>query len=110
MENLAPVLIVCSAAIVRDTKPSDACGDHKPFAVCDVCGGDRNLSALYPIWKIRFQTPIVMGSKFYVSRSPADDLWTNPELGYEGMVGPGSWAVFLGRTCRIERTVLETIP
>ena len=90
--NLAPVLIVCGAALVRGT------GDHLSSAgitqllQCAMfAAGIGTCMQLYPIWKIGSGLPIVMGVSFTFLGSLLM-ICTNPELGYEGMVG----AVILG--------------
>ena len=79
--NLAPVLIVCSAAIVRDT------GNHlTPAEITSLlqCGmfvaGIGTCLQLYPIWKIGSKLPIVMGVSFTFLGSLLM-ICTNPELG-----------------------------
>lgn len=90
--NLAPVLIVCSAALVRGT------GDHltaveitRLLQCAMFVAGIGTCLQLYPIWKIGSKLPIVMGVSFTFLGSLLM-ICTNPDLGYEGMVG----AVILG--------------
>ena len=46
-QTLAPVLIVCSAALVRGTgEHLDFCRDHPAFTMCDVRGRYRNMYAV----------------------------------------------------------------
>lgn len=92
VSNLAPVLIVCSAALVRST------GEHLTSAEITqllqsamFVAGIGTCMQLYPIWKIGSKLPIVMGVSFTFLGSLLI-ICTNPELGYEGMVG----AVILG--------------
>ena len=90
--NLAPVLIVCSAALVRGS------GEHLTAAEITqilqfamFAAGIGTCMQLYPIWKIGSKLPIVMGVSFTFLGSLLI-ICTNPELGYEGMIG----AVILG--------------
>lgn len=92
VSNLAPVLIVCGAALVRGT------GEHLTSAEITrllqsamFAAGLGTCMQLYPIWKIGSRLPIVMGVSFTFLGSLLI-ICTNPELGYEGMVG----AVILG--------------
>lgn len=92
VSNLAPVLIVCSAALVRGT------GDHltaveitRLLQCAMFVAGIGTCLQLYPIWKIGSKLPIVMGVSFTFLGSLLM-ICTNPNLGYEGMVG----AVILG--------------
>lgn len=90
--NLAPVLIVCSAVVVRGT------GEHlNPAEITGLLqcamftAGLGTCMQLYPVWKIGSKLPIVMGISFTFVGSLLT-IGTNPALGYEGMVG----AVILG--------------
>ena len=90
--NLAPVLIVCSAVVVRGT------GEHlNPAEITGLLqcamftAGIGTCMQLYPVWKIGSKLPIVMGISFTFVGSLLT-IGTNPALGYEGMVG----AVILG--------------
>ena len=90
--NLAPVLIVCSAALVRGS------GEHLTAAEITqilqsamFAAGIGTCMQLYPVWKIGSKLPIVMGVSFTFLGSLLI-ICTNPELGYEGMIG----AVILG--------------
>lgn len=92
VSNLAPVLIVCSAALVRGT------GDHltaveitRLLQCAMFVAGIGTCLQLYPIWKIGSKLPIVMGVSFTFLGSLLM-ICTNPDFGYEGMVG----AVILG--------------
>lgn len=85
--NLAPVLIVCGAAVVRGT------GEHlTPVEITRLLqcamfvAGIGTCLQLYPVWKIGSKLPIVMGVSFTFLGSLLM-ICTNPELGYEGMVG-----------------------
>ena len=81
--NLAPVLIVCSAALVRGT------GDHltaveitRLLQCAMFVAGIGTCLQLYPIWKIGSKLPIVMGVSFTFLGSLLM-ICTNPDLGYE---------------------------
>ena len=90
--NLAPVLIVCSAALVRGTDTHLTAVEITQLLQCAMfAAGIGTCLQLYPIWKIGSKLPIVMGVSFTFLGSLLM-ICTNPALGYEGMVG----AVILG--------------
>lgn len=90
--NLAPVLIVCSAALVRGTGEHLTAAEITQILQCAMfVAGIGTCMQLYPIWKIGSKLPIVMGVSFTFLGSLLI-ICTNPELGYEGMIG----AVILG--------------
>lgn len=90
--NLAPVLIVCGAAVVRGTGEHLTSAEITSLLQCAMfAAGIGTCLQLYPIWKIGSRLPIVMGVSFTFLGSLLV-ISTNPELGYEGMVG----AVILG--------------
>lgn len=90
--NLAPVLIVCSAAVVRGTDSHLTPAEITQLLQCAMfAAGIGTCLQLYPIWKIGSKLPIVMGVSFTFLGSLLM-ICTNPALGYEGMVG----AVILG--------------
>ena len=90
--NLAPVIIVCSAAIVRGTGDNLTSAEITSLLQCAMfAAGIGTCMQLYPIWKIGSKLPIVMGVSFTFLGSLLV-ICTNPKLGYEGMVG----AVILG--------------
>lgn len=92
VSNLAPVLIVCSAAIVRSTGGHLSSAEITQLLQCAMfAAGIGTCLQLYPIWKIGSGLPIVMGVSFTFLGSLLM-ICTNPELGYEGLVG----AVILG--------------
>ena len=92
VSNLAPVLIVCSAAIVRSTGEHLTSAEITRLLQCAMfAAGIGTCMQLYPIWKIGSRLPIVMGVSFTFLGSLLV-ICTNPDLGYEGMVG----AVILG--------------
>lgn len=90
--NLAPVLIVCSAALVRGSGEHLTAAEITQILQCAMfAAGIGTCMQLYPIWKIGSKLPIVMGVSFTFLGSLLI-ICTNPELGYEGMIG----AVILG--------------
>ena len=90
--NLAPVLIVCSAAVVRGTDTHLTPAEITQLLQCAMfAAGIGTCMQLYPLWKIGSKLPIVMGVSFTFLGSLLM-ICTNPALGYEGMVG----AVILG--------------
>ena len=90
--NLAPVLIVCGAALVKGTGEHLSSAEITQLLQCAMfAAGIGTCMQLYPIWKIGSGLPIVMGVSFTFLGSLLM-ICTNPELGYEGMVG----AVILG--------------
>ncbi len=92
VSNLAPVLIVCSAALVRGTGEHLTSAEITQLLQCAMfAAGIGTCMQLYPIGKIGSGLPIVMGVSFTFLGSLLV-IATNPELGYEGMVG----AVILG--------------
>lgn len=92
VSNLAPVLIVCSAALVRGTGENLSPAEITKILQCAMfAAGIGTTMQLYPVWKIGSKLPIVMGVSFTFLGSLLI-ICTNPELGYEGMVG----AVILG--------------
>lgn len=92
VSNLAPVLIVCGAAVVRGTGESLTAVEITRLLQCAMfVAGIGTCLQLYPVWKIGSKLPIVMGVSFTFLGSLLM-ICTNPDLGYEGMVG----AVILG--------------
>lgn len=92
VSNLAPVLIVCSAALVKGTTDTLSASEVTGLLQCAMfTAGIGTCLQLYPIWKIGSKLPIVMGVSFTFLGSLLM-ICTNPDLGYEGMVG----AVILG--------------
>ncbi len=90
--NLAPVLIVCGAAVVRESGEHLTSAEITSLLQCAMfVAGIGTCLQLYPIWKIGSRLPIVMGVSFTFLGSLLV-ISTNPELGYEGMIG----AVILG--------------
>ncbi len=90
--NLAPVLIVCSAALVRGSGEHLMAAEITQILQCAMfAAGIGTCMQLYPVWKIGSKLPIVMGVSFTFLGSLLI-ICTNPELGYEGMIG----AVILG--------------
>ncbi|HIR77053.1 MAG TPA: purine/pyrimidine permease [Candidatus Choladousia intestinipullorum] len=92
VSNLAPVLIVCGAAVVRSTgEPLTSAEITRLLQNAMFAAGLGTCMQLYPVWKIGSKLPIVMGVSFTFLGSLLI-ICTNPDLGYEGMVG----AVILG--------------
>lgn len=90
--NLAPVLIVCGAAVVQGTNNHLTATEITQLLQCAMfAAGIGTCMQLYPVWKIGSRLPIVMGVSFTFLGSLLI-ICTNPELGYEGMIG----AVILG--------------
>ena len=76
VSNLAPVLIVCSAAIVRSTGEHLTSVEITRLLQCAMfAAGIGTCMQLYPIWKIGSRLPIVMGGQLYFSGKPAGDLY-----------------------------------
>lgn len=90
--NLAPVLIVCSAALVRGSGEHLTAAEITQILQCAMfAAGIGTCMQLYPVWKIGSKLPIVIGVSFTFLGSLLI-ICTNPKLGYEGMIG----AVILG--------------
>lgn len=87
VSNLAPVLIVCSAAFIQGTNEHLAPAEITEILQCAMfAAGLGTIMQLYPVWKIGSKLPIVMGVSFTFLGSLLV-ISTNPDLGYEGMVG-----------------------
>lgn len=87
VSNLAPVLIVCSAAFVHGTNDHLTGAEITQLLQCAMfVAGIGTCLQLYPIWQIGSRLPIVMGVSFTFLGSLLM-ICTNPDLGYEGMVG-----------------------
>ena len=87
VSNLAPVLIVCSAAFVRGSENHLSAAEITQLLQCAMfAAGIGTCLQLYPVWKIGSRLPIVMGVSFTFLGSLLM-ICTNSELGYEGMVG-----------------------
>lgn len=92
VSNLAPVLIVCGAALVRGTGEYLTSAEITQLLQCAMfVAGIGTCMQLYPVWKIGSKLPVVMGVSFTFLGSLLV-ICTNPDLGYEGMIG----AVILG--------------
>ena len=90
--NLAPVLIVCGAAVVQGTDHGLTPAEITQILQCAMfAAGIGTTMQLYSFWKIGSRLPIVMGVSFTFLGSLLI-ICTNPALGYEGMIG----AVILG--------------
>lgn len=87
VSNLAPVLIVCSAAFIQGTNEHLTPAEITEILQCAMfAAGLGTIMQLYPVWKIGSKLPIVMGVSFTFLGSLLV-ISTNPNLGYEGMVG-----------------------
>ena len=87
VSNLAPVLIVCSAAFIQGTNEHLTPAEITEILQCSMfAAGLGTIMQLYPVWKIGSKLPIVMGVSFTFLGSLLV-ISTNPDLGYEGMVG-----------------------
>lgn len=87
VSNLAPVLIVCSAAISQSTGQPLSSVEITSILQCAMfAAGIGTCMQLYPVWKIGSKLPIVMGVSFTFLGSLLM-ICTNPSLGYEGMIG-----------------------
>lgn len=87
VSNLAPVLIVCSAAFIQGTNEHLTPAEITEILQCAMFAvGLGTIMQLYPVWKIGSKLPIVMGVSFTFLGSLLV-ISTNPDLGYEGMVG-----------------------
>lgn len=76
VSNLAPVLIVCGAAVVRGTGESLSAVEITRLLQCAMfVAGIGTCLQLYPVWKIGSKLPIVMGGQLYVPGQPFDDLY-----------------------------------
>lgn len=65
VSNLAPVLIVCSAAFVHGTNDHLTEAEITQLLQCAMfVAGIGTCLQLYPIWKIGSRLPIVMGVSF----------------------------------------------
>ena len=92
VSNLAPVLIVCSAAVLRSNGAHLSSAEITQLLQCAMfVAGIGTCLQLYPIGVIGSGLPIIMGVSFTFLGSLLV-IATNPNLGYEGMVG----AVILG--------------
>ena len=85
--NLAPVIIVCGACVVRGTGEQLTSAEITSILQCAMfAAGIGTCMQLYPVWKIGSKLPIVMGVSFTFLGSLLV-ISTNSELGYEGMIG-----------------------
>ena len=90
--NLAPVLIVCSAAVVRGTGENLTSAEITRLLQCAMFAGrDRHLHAAVSHLEDWFQAAHRHGRQLHLPWQPADHLH-QPAAGYEGMIG----AVILG--------------
>ena len=90
--GLQHVLAMFVAALVRGSGEHLTAAEITQILQCAMfASGIGTCMQLYPIWKIGSKLPIVMGVSFTFLGSLLI-ICTNPELGYEGMIG----AVILG--------------
>ena len=113
VSNLAPVLIVCSAALVRGTGEHLTSAEITQLLQCAMfVAGIGTCMQLYPVWKIGSGLPIVMGVSFTFLGSLLV-ISTNPDLGYEGMVGAvilgGIFEGFVGLSAKYWRKYLTPV-
>ncbi|MBQ0058902.1 MAG: purine permease [Lachnospiraceae bacterium] len=117
VSNLVPVLIVASAAVVGGVAPADG-GGFTPEQIAQLLqcamfvAGIGTIVQLYPVWKIGSRLPVVMGVSFTFLASLLI-VATNPEWGYEGMVGAiivgGIFEGCLGLTAKYWRKFISPI-
>ncbi len=76
VSNLAPVLIVCSAAFVHGTNRSfDWSRDHAVITMRDVCCRNRYVSSVIPDLEDRIEASDRYGSQLYFPWKSIDDLY-----------------------------------
>ena len=75
VSNLAPVLIVCSAAFVHGTNHHLTSRNHTVITMCDVCCRNRYVSSVIPNLEDRIEASDRYGSQFYFSWKFIDDLY-----------------------------------
>ena len=79
--NLAPVIIVCGAAVVRGSGEHLTSAEITSILQCAMfAAGIGTCMQLYPVWKIGSKLPIVMGVSFTFLGSLLV-ISTNPALG-----------------------------
>ena len=113
VSNLAPVLIVCSAAVLRGGGEHLSSTEITRLLQCAMfVAGIGTCLQLYPVWKIGSKLPIVMGVSFTFLGSLLM-ICTNPALGYEGMVGAvilgGIFEGLVGLCCRYWKRFLTPV-
>ena len=87
VSNLAPVLIVCSAAVLRSNGAHLSSAEITQLLQCAMfVAGIGTCLQLYPIGVIGSGLPIIMGVSFTFLGSLLI-IATNPDLGYEAMAG-----------------------
>ena len=80
VSNLAPVLIVCSAAFIQGTNEHLTPAEITEILQCSMfAAGLGTIMQLYPVWKIGSKLPIVMGVSFTFLGSLLV-ISTNPDL------------------------------
>ena len=107
VSNLAPVLIVCGAALVRGTGEHLTSAEITQLLQCAMfVAGIGTCMQLYPVWKIGSKLPVVMGVSFTFLGSLLV-ICTNPDLGYEGMIG--AVILFTLVVCLVSRYLLKGV-
>lgn len=113
VSNLAPVLIVCSAAVLRSNGAHLSSAEITQLLQCAMfVAGIGTCLQLYPIGVIGSGLPIIMGVSFTFLGSLLV-IATNPDLGYEGMVGAvilgGIFEGFVGLSAKYWRKYLTPV-
>ena len=113
VSNLAPVLIVCSAAVLRSNGAHLSSAEITQLLQCAMfVAGIGTCLQLYPIGVIGSGLPIIMGVSFTFLGSLLV-IATNPNLGYEGMVGAvilgGIFEGFVGLSAKYWRKYLTPV-
>ena len=112
VSNLA-VLIVCSAAVLRSNGAHLSSAEITQLLQCAMfVAGIGTCLQLYPIGVIGSGLPIIMGVSFTFLGSLLV-IATNPNLGYEGMVGAvilgGIFEGFVGLSAKYWRKYLTPV-
>ena len=113
VSNLAPVLIVCSAAVLRSNGAHLSSAEITQLLQCAMfVAGIGTCLQLYPIGVIGSGLPIIMGVSFTFLGSLLV-IATNPDLGYEAMAGAvilgGIFEGFVGLSAKYWRKYLTAI-
>ena len=113
VSNLAPVLIVCSAAVLRSNGAHLSSAEITQLLQCAMfVAGIGTCLQLYPIGVIGSGLPIIMGVSFTFLGSLLI-IATNPDLGYEAMAGAvilgGIFEGFVGLSAKYWRKYLTPV-
>ena len=113
VSNLAPVLIVCSAAVLRSNGAHLSSAEITQLLQCAMfVAGIGTCLQLYPIGVIGSGLPIIMGVSFTFLGSLLV-IATNPDLGYEAMAGAvilgGIFEGFVGLSAKYWRKYLTPV-